>query len=229
MKSDENMNLETQTKLFGMSEAMKQGMNLGLELGEKAAGEKGTVGTASFRMPEDKKKNLKETLLLYAVTDRRWTVEKTLLQQVEEAILGGATFIQLREKDLGESAFEKEAVEIQELCRKYAVPFVVNDNVEIAKRMGADGVHVGQSDMEAGDVRAMLGPDAILGVSASTVEQAILAEKRITHPAAHQEGAAAGFTDFACDRKQALGQVRFKRIARKSRYSRHYLSASTDL
>ena len=197
MKSDENMNLETQTKLFGMSEAMKQGMNLGLELGEKAAGEKGTVGTASFRMPEDKKKNLKETLLLYAVTDRRWTVEKTLLQQVEEAILGGATFIQLREKDLGESAFEKEAVEIQELCRKYAVPFVVNDNVEIAKRMGADGVHVGQSDMEAGDVRAMLGPDAILGsdmeagdvramlgpdailgVSASTVEQAILAEKR---------------------------------------------------
>ncbi len=133
MKSDENMNLETQTKLFGMSEAMKQGMNLGLELGEKAAGEKGTVGTASFRMPEDKKKNLKETLLLYAVTDRRWTVEKTLLQQVEEAILGGATFIQLREKDLGESAFEKEAVEIQELCRKYAVPFVVNDNVEIAK------------------------------------------------------------------------------------------------
>ena len=74
MRSDENMNLETQTKLFGMSEAMKQGMNLGLELGEKAAGEKGTVGTASFRMPEDKKKNLKETLLLYAVTDRRWTV-----------------------------------------------------------------------------------------------------------------------------------------------------------
>lgn len=178
MKSDENMDLETKVKLFGMTKEMIEGMNIGLEIGEKAAGVKGTVGTASFRMPEDKKKNLKETLLLYAVTDRRWTGEKTLLQQVEEAILGGATFIQLREKDLGESAFEKEAVEIQELCRKYAVPFVVNDNVEIAKRMGADGVHVGQSDMEAGDVRAMLGPDAILGVSASTVEQAILAEKR---------------------------------------------------
>ncbi len=123
-------------------------------------------------------KEFRDSLLLYAVTDRRWTGEKTLLQQVEEAILGGATFVQLREKDLGESAFEKEAVEIQELCRKYGVPFVVNDNVDIAKRMGADGVHVGQSDMEAGDVRALLGPDAILGVSAQTVEQAKLAETR---------------------------------------------------
>ncbi len=123
-------------------------------------------------------KSLRESLLLYAVTDRRWTGEKTLLQQVEEAILGGATFVQLREKNLGESAFEQEAVEIQALCRKYGVPFVVNDNVEIAKRMGADGVHVGQSDMEAGDVRALLGPDAILGVSAQTVEQAVLAEAR---------------------------------------------------
>ena len=123
-------------------------------------------------------KELRDSLLLYAVTDRRWTGEKTLLQQVEEAILGGATFVQLREKDLGERAFEKEAVEIQELCRKYGVPFVVNDNVDIAKRMGADGVHVGQSDMEAGDVRALLGPDAILGVSAQTVEQAVLAETR---------------------------------------------------
>ncbi|MBR5976168.1 MAG: thiamine phosphate synthase [Clostridiales bacterium] len=121
---------------------------------------------------------LTESLLLYAVTDRRWTGEKTLLEQVEEAIMGGATFVQLREKDLGESAFEKEAIEIQALCRKYGVPFVVNDNVEIAKRMGADGVHVGQSDMEAGDVRALLGPDAILGVSAQTVEQAVLAEAR---------------------------------------------------
>lgn len=127
---------------------------------------------------EERAKALRDALLLYAVTDRRWTGEKTLLQQVEEAILGGATFVQLREKDLGESAFEKEAVEIQALCRKYGVPFVVNDNVEIAKRMGADGVHVGQSDMEAGDVRALLGPDAILGVSAQTVEQAVLAEAR---------------------------------------------------
>ena len=123
-------------------------------------------------------RSLEETLLLYAVTDRRWTGEMTLAQQVELAILGGATFVQLREKNLDDAAFEKEAIEIQELCRKYKVPFVVNDNVEIAKRMGADGVHVGQSDMEAGDVRALLGPDKILGVSAQTVEQAVLAEKR---------------------------------------------------
>jgi len=129
-------------------------------------------------MRSDEKQKLRESLLLYAVTDRRWTGELTLLQQVEQAICGGATFIQLREKDLDESAFEEEAREIAALCKKMGVPFVVNDNVEIARRMGADGVHVGQSDMEAGDVRALLGPNAILGVSAQTVEQAILAEQR---------------------------------------------------
>ena len=124
------------------------------------------------------KEELQNALLLYAVTDRRWTGELNLFQQVELAIAGGATFIQLREKNLSESAFEKEAIAIQNLCRAHGIPFVVNDNVEIAKRMGADGVHVGQSDMEAGDVRALLGPDAILGVSAQTVEQAKLAEAR---------------------------------------------------
>ena len=124
------------------------------------------------------KEELKESLLVYAVTARRWTGELNLFQQVELAIAGGATFIQLREKNLSESAFEKEAIAIQDLCRAHGIPFVVNDNVEIAKRMGADGVHVGQSDMEAGDVRALLGPDAILGVSAQTVEQAKLAEAR---------------------------------------------------
>ncbi|MBR5040594.1 MAG: thiamine phosphate synthase [Clostridiales bacterium] len=124
------------------------------------------------------KEELQNALLLYAVTDRRWTGELNLFQQVELAIAGGATFIQLREKNLSESAFEKEAIAIQDLCRAHGIPFVVNDNVEIAKRMGADGVHVGQSDMEAGDVRALLGPDAILGVSAQTVEQAKLAEAR---------------------------------------------------
>ncbi|MBO4649600.1 MAG: thiamine phosphate synthase [Clostridiales bacterium] len=124
------------------------------------------------------KEELQNALLLYAVTDRRWTGELNLFQQVELAIAGGATFIQLREKNLSESAFEKEAIAIQNLCRAHGIPFVVNDNVEIAKRMGADGVHVGQSDMEAGDVRALLGPDAILGVSAQTLEQAKLAEAR---------------------------------------------------
>ena len=85
--------------------------------------------------------------------------------------------MQLREKKLDEESFLKEAIEIKELCRRYNVPFVINDNVDIALEMDADGVHVGQSDMEALDVRAKLGPDKIIGVSAQTVEQAILAEK----------------------------------------------------
>lgn len=120
----------------------------------------------------------KKDLLLYAVTDRAWLGEQTLYEQVEEALQGGATFIQLREKELDDDSFLKEAMEIQELCRSYHVPFVINDNVEIARKMDADGVHVGQSDMEAGDVRAILGEDKILGVSAQTVEQALLAEQR---------------------------------------------------
>ena len=117
-------------------------------------------------------------LLLYAVTDRAWLRGQTLHQQVEQALLGGATFIQLREKQLDDESFLREAVDIQALCRQYHVPFVINDNVDIALRMNADGVHVGQSDMEAGDVRALLGPDKILGVSAKTVEQAVLAQQQ---------------------------------------------------
>lgn len=120
----------------------------------------------------------KNDLLLYAVTDRTWLGEQTLCEQVEEALKGGATFVQLREKELDDDTFLAEAIEIQELCKRYKVPFVVNDNVEIARKMNADGVHVGQSDMEAGNVRALLGEDKILGVSAQTVEQAILAEQR---------------------------------------------------
>lgn len=119
----------------------------------------------------------KKDLLLYAVTDSRWTGKQTLYQQIEEALKGGATFIQLREKDLDEESFLKEAKEIKELCRKKGVPFVINDNVEIALQTDADGVHVGQKDMEALDVRAKLGPDKIIGVSAQTVEQAVQAEK----------------------------------------------------
>lgn len=120
----------------------------------------------------------KESLLLYAVTDRAWLNGATLYEQVELALQGGATFIQLREKELDTENFLKEAIEIQELCRRYGVPFVVNDNVDIALRMNADGVHVGQSDMEAGNVRKLLGEDKILGVSVQTVEQAVLAQKR---------------------------------------------------
>ena len=120
----------------------------------------------------------KKDLLLYAVTDRSWLGSHTLYQDVEAAIKGGATFIQLREKNLDEAHFLEEAKEIKELCKKYQVPFVINDNVDIALAMDADGVHVGQSDMEAGAVREKLGPDKIIGVSAQTVEQALLAEQK---------------------------------------------------
>ena len=115
-------------------------------------------------------------LELYAVTDRHWLGKQTLFDQVKEALDGGATCIQLREKQLDEENFLKEAIEIQKLCKQYHVPFIVNDNVEIAKDMHADGIHVGQSDMEALDVRKALGNDVILGVSAQTVEQAKKAE-----------------------------------------------------
>ena len=119
-----------------------------------------------------------DDLLLYAVTDRSWLGEQTLYEQVEEALKGGATFIQLREKELDDKTFLEEAIAIQKLCKKYQIPFVINDNVEIALKMNADGVHVGQGDMEAGGVRSLLGKDKILGVSAQTVEQAVLAEQK---------------------------------------------------
>lgn len=120
----------------------------------------------------------KKDLLLYAVTDRHWLNGRTLYEVVKESLDGGATFIQLREKDLDEEHFLEEAIQLKELCKEYKVPFVINDNVDIALKMDADGVHVGQSDMEAGNVRAKLGPDKIIGVSAQTVEQAKLAEER---------------------------------------------------
>ncbi len=121
---------------------------------------------------------VKKTLLLYAVTDRSWLNGETLYDEVEKAIKGGVTFVQLREKKLDEESFIYEALEIQKLCKRYNVPFVVNDNVEIARKINADGVHVGQSDMEAANVRTIIGSDKILGVSAQTVEQAVLAEKQ---------------------------------------------------
>ncbi|MBO6161770.1 MAG: thiamine phosphate synthase [Eubacterium sp.] len=119
----------------------------------------------------------KESLLLYAVTDRHWLAEgEPLSYAVQQALEGGATLVQIREKNLEEGAFEQEAIELQALCRRHHVPFIVNDNVELALRIGADGIHVGQEDMEAGRVREMLGPDRILGVSAQTVEEALRAE-----------------------------------------------------
>lgn len=129
-------------------------------------------------MKSEMRNKLADSLLLYAVTDRHWLGERSLYDVVRESLDGGVTFLQLREKALEDASFLEEAVRLRDLAGEYGVPFVVNDNVEIAVRTNADGVHVGQNDMEAGDVRALIGPDKILGVSAQTVEQAILAEKR---------------------------------------------------
>ena len=124
------------------------------------------------------KEEIQNSMLLYAVTDRMWLKDGEGLTDVCRKVLeNGATFLQIREKDLDADSFLKEALEIKELCAHYHVPFVINDNVEIAKKIDADGVHVGQHDMEASNVRAILGPDKIIGVSAQTVEQAVLAEK----------------------------------------------------
>ena len=118
-----------------------------------------------------------DILRLYAVTDRSWLRGQTLYEQVEKALIGGATLLQLREKDLDEENFLREAIELAKLCHRYGVPLLINDNVEIARRSGADGVHVGQDDMEAASVRSILGSDMIVGVTAKTVEQAIRAQE----------------------------------------------------
>ncbi len=118
----------------------------------------------------------REAYALYAITDRSWLGDSTLAEQVEKALKGGATFLQLREKDLDYDSFLKEAYVLKELCARYNVPFIINDNVDIAVEVDADGVHVGQEDMEAGRVRERLGPDKIIGVSCHTVEEALKAQ-----------------------------------------------------
>lgn len=118
-----------------------------------------------------------QTMRLYAVTDRAWTGRQSLMEQVEDALKGGVTCVQLREKELDEEEFLKEAVKMKKLCAQYGVPFIINDNVEVAVKCGADGIHVGQKDMEAGNVRALVGEDMMIGVSAQTVEQALAAQE----------------------------------------------------
>lgn len=119
----------------------------------------------------------KKSMILYVITDRKWLGENSLENQVEEALKGGATFIQLREKDLSFDEFLNQAKEIKKLTDKYNIPFVINDSVEIAIKSKADGVHIGQGDMDAKEVRKLIGEDKILGVSANTVETAKLAEE----------------------------------------------------
>lgn len=117
-------------------------------------------------------------MLLYAVTDRMWLKEgQTLPQVTADVLANGATFLQIREKDLDHDRFQEESRELKALAEQYRVPFVVNDDIDIALAIGADGVHVGQSDIVGKDVRAMIGPDKILGISASTVEEAVEAQR----------------------------------------------------
>ena len=124
------------------------------------------------------KEEIKNSMLLYAVTDRAWLKENEDLTSVCKLVLeNGATFLQIREKDLDEGTFEQEAEALKKLCARYHVPFVVNDSVEIALDIDADGVHVGQSDIKGRDIRSMIGNEKILGISAGTVEEAIAAEK----------------------------------------------------
>ena len=119
----------------------------------------------------------KKAMLLYAVTDRTWVGKQSLYEQVESALKGGATCIQLREKELDDEAFLNEAIEISALCKQYGVPFFINDNVEIAIKCHADGIHVGQEDMEAAQVRQRVGDDMMIGVSVHSVEEALDAVK----------------------------------------------------
>ena len=118
-----------------------------------------------------------KTMRLYAVTDRAWTGKQSLYEQVEAALKGGATCVQLREKELDEAAFLEEALALTALCRRYGVPLFINDNVDIAIRCGADGIHVGQEDMAADRVREKVGDGMMIGVSVHSVEEALEAER----------------------------------------------------
>ncbi|MBP3568257.1 MAG: thiamine phosphate synthase [Lachnospiraceae bacterium] len=117
-----------------------------------------------------------EQLLLYAVTDRAWVGKQTLLEQIEDALRGGVTLVQLREKELSEAEFIEEAILVRKLCHRYRVPLIINDNVEVALKSGADGVHVGIEDQPVAEIRKRVGEDFIIGATAKTVEQAKAAE-----------------------------------------------------
>lgn len=115
----------------------------------------------------------KKYAVLYAVTDRAWTGKQNLYEQVESALKGGATCVQLREKNLDEETFLREAIEIRDLCKKYGVPFLINDNVDIAIKCEADGVHIGQDDMAVSEVRKLVGDKMIIGASVQNVNEAL--------------------------------------------------------
>ncbi len=119
----------------------------------------------------------RKLLRLYAVTDRAWLDGRTLKEDVENALKGGVTLLQLREKEMDFDDFLKSAIEIKEICKKYNVPLIINDNIEVAKASGADGIHIGQDDIPVREARGILGGDKIIGATAKTPEQALRAEK----------------------------------------------------
>jgi len=120
----------------------------------------------------------KEAMRLYAVTDRKWLGGNSFRDQVEACIKGGVTFVQLREKNIPFEEYVQLGKEIRQVTNQYHIPFVINDEVEVAIACGADGVHVGQQDMEAGNVRRKIGEERILGVSVQTASQALLAQEQ---------------------------------------------------
>ena len=156
------------------------------------------------------RQNLRNDLLLYAVTDRSWLNGDTLYHQVEQAIRGGAGVIQLREKHLERDAFIAEAKEIKKLCHQYRVPLIINDSVEIALESDADGVHIGQDDTDVPEARKRLGPDKIIGVSAHNVEEAVTAWKN----GADYLGSGAVFRTGSKDNVTPLEHEELKAICR---------------
>ena len=126
---------------------------------------------------DNRKQAVKNMMLLYGVTDRTWSSNYPLIQRITEALDNGMTCVQLREKHMSDEDFLSEAREVSALCKHYNVPFIINDNVDVAIACGADGIHVGQSDEAATQVRARVGSSMIVGVSASSLEEAIKAEK----------------------------------------------------
>lgn len=150
----------------------------------------------------------KKELQLYAITDRHWLNGRSLYEVVKESLDGGVTFLQLREKQLDEDHFLEEAKKLQGLCSEYNVPFIINDNVEIALAINADGVHIGQSDMEMKEAREKLGPDKIIGVSAHTKEEALLAQAQ----GADYLGVGAVFTTSSKDDAESVSYETLKEI-----------------
>ena len=153
----------------------------------------------------------KKSLCLYAITDRRWLGAQTLAEAVEQALQGGVTIVQLREKGaspLSRTELLQEAKEIQAICRQYRVPFIVDDDVELALEMDADGVHVGQKDRQADEVRRLIGTDKILGVSARTVEEALLAQSH----GADYLGAGAVFSTGSKDDAKRITQETLRAV-----------------